>query len=62
MAKKKLSPKRAYHKRWREQQKVLSVERKKPSVSLRELEWENGFNPDGSFDPDRFYWINLREK
>ena len=95
MAKKKLSPKRAYHKRWQEQQKVLREEAKERRAIKKEqhelrmklqaegrheeikqllppeeerkrrlrqkLEYENGFNPDGSFDADRYYWMNIRE-
>ena len=60
MPKKKLSPKKAYHNKCKEDQKVLREERKKQKKSQAELEWENGFNPDGSFDVDRYYWLNIR--
>lgn len=96
MAKKKLSPKKAYHKRWHENQKYLkeaALERKqirKEQHELRmklqaegrheeikqllppeeerkqrwrqRLEYENGFNPDGSFNPDRHYFLNIKDK
>jgi len=95
MAKKSLSPKKEYHKRWLEEQKALREEAKERKAIRKEqhelrmklqaegrneeikqllppeeerkkrvrqrLEFENGFNPDGFFDADRYYWMNLRE-